>query len=82
MNQSEAKQARCLETLHTYRDTSFFLFVFADSPSVHTYPVNPTPESAKIWMGFPEQKLLNTTWIRYRVDAEYGRIRILLNPIK
>ena len=51
------------------------------SPFVHAYPVNPTTESAKILVYSPGWNLLNTLWIRYRVDAESGRSRILLNPM-
>ena len=68
-----SSQASTLFTLITrVSGYLFFPFIFADSPSLHTYLVNPTTESAKIWIRFPKQKLLNTTWIRYRVDAEYG----------
>ena len=47
-------------------------FSFADSASVHTYPVNPAYESATFWIRSPEWKFLDTPWIRNRVDAKSG----------
>ena len=49
-------------------------FFFADSSSVHTYPVNPAYESAPFWTRSPEWKFLNTLWIRNRVDAKSGYV--------
>ena len=45
-------------------------FLFPDTASVHTYPVNPAYESATFWIRSPEWKLLNTLWIRNRVGAK------------
>ena len=63
--------------VHTYPDIikSHHLF-FADSASVHTYPVNPADESTFFLIRSPEWKLLNTLWIRNRVDAKSGYIFI------
>ena len=52
-------------------------FFFADSASVHTYPVNPAYESAPFWTRSPEWKFLNTLWIRNRVDAKSGSSPVL-----
>ena len=47
-------------------------FLFPDTASVHTYPVNPAYESPTFWMRSPEWKFLNTLWIRNRVNAKSG----------
>ena len=49
---------------------------FADSNSVHTYSVNLADESTFFLIRYPEWKLLNTLWIRNRVDAKSGHIFI------
>ena len=45
-------------------------FFFADSASIHTYPVNPAYESATFFIRSPGWKFLNTLWIRNRADAK------------
>ena len=45
-------------------------FFFPDTDSVHTYPVNPTYESAIFWIRSPEWKVLNALWLLNRVDAK------------
>ena len=47
-------------------------FFFADTASVHTYPMNAANESAIFWIRSPEWKFLNVPWIRNRVDAKSG----------
>ena len=47
-------------------------FFFPDTVFVHRYPVNPAYESATFLFCSPESRILNTLWIRNRVDAESG----------
>ena len=47
-------------------------FFFPDTVFVHRYPVNPAYESATFLFCPPESRIVNTLWIRNRVDAESG----------